>query len=484
MSLDRRRFLAAAAMLALAGCGGSDDDGVGAVSGNDGDPDDDIGVRVPLVGDARVESTVLDDAVAALDSGRVPTPQAAIITRWRQDPYARGSYSYLPAGFDPNARSALRSDVDGRVFFAGEATSDDYAGTVHGALLEGRAAADRIAASVDPGEQITVVGAGIAGIAAARQLADEGFAVAVLEGRDRIGGRLHTDHSIGVAVELGAGWIHGDDGNPLLDLAARAALRTTTPDDDDMVVYDTDGAVVDDDELERIVDRLGELDVDDERTIAEILADETAGDDAETVRLARYALTSLIEHDEAASIEDLSPASIGVGAEFDGADVVVPDGYAQILGPLLDGLAVSIGQVVVSISHDDTGVRIDLDDGAPIKTDRVLVTVPLGVLKAGDIVFDPPLPAEKQAAIAGVGMGVLDRVVLRFDERFWDAATIIGYLGDEPGLFVEWYDLTDIVGVPVIVGFNAGNVADAIAEWTDQEIIEAALSALATISGA
>ena len=390
------------------------------VSTSAGDPDDDVGVRVPNVGDARVDSTVIDEAVAALGARRVPTPQAAIITRWRQDPFAGGSYSYLPAGFDPNARSALRSDVDGRVFFAGEATSDDYAGTVHGALLEGRAAADRIAASADQGEQIIVVGAGIAGLAAARQLADAGFAVSVIEGRDRIGGRLHTDDSIGVPVELGAGWIHGDDGNPLLDLAERAGLGTLTPDDDDMVVYDTDGAVVDDGEIERIVDRLGELDVDDERTIAEILADETAGDDVETVRLARYVLTSLIEHDEAASIEDLSPASIDVGEEFDGADVVVPDGYAQILEPLLDGLAVSVGQVVVSVGHDDDGVRIGLDDGGAIETDRVLVTVPLGVLQAGDIVFDPPLPAEKQAAIAGIGMGVLDRVVFRFDDRFWD----------------------------------------------------------------
>ena len=184
----------------------------------------------------------------------------------------------------------------------------------------------------------------------------------------------------------------------------------------------------------------------------------------------------MVEHDEAASIDDLTAASIELGEEFTGADLVLPDGYVGILGPLLDGVAIEVGQVVESITHDVDGVLIGLDGGATVRSDRVLVTVPLGVLQAGDIEFDPPLPTEKQTAITELGMGVLDRVVFQFDERFWDDTTTIGFVGNEPGLFVEWYDLTDIVGVPLIVGFNAGDVADALAVRTDQEIVEAAVA--------
>ena len=67
----------------------------------------------------------------------------------------------------------------------------------------------------DAGEEdVVVVGAGMAGLAAARRLADEGVEVTVLEARERIGGRMWTDTSLGVPIDLGAAWIHGTDGNP------------------------------------------------------------------------------------------------------------------------------------------------------------------------------------------------------------------------------------------------------------------------------
>jgi monoamine oxidase len=484
VTIDRRHFLTGAALLAAAACSGSDRADDPQPSNNDTGATDGGVPELPMSSqtDVRVETAVIEEAVEAAGSADIPAPDAAIITRWRQDPFARGSYSYLPAGFDPAARTALRSDVEEQVFFAGEATSDDYAGTVHGALFEGTAAADRIAAVASDGDEIAIIGAGIAGLAAAKQLTDAGFAVFVLEGRDRIGGRLHTDESLGVPVELGAGWIHGADDNPLLELAERAGTRTLAV-DDNVIVYDTDGDEVDADDVDQIVEAFGALVLDDDRTLANILADLTTDADQETAQLARYVLASLVEHDEAASIDDLTPASIDLGEEFDGADVVLPDGYVRILGPLLDGVAIDVGQVVESITHDADGVLIGLEGGAAIRSDRVLVTVPLGVLKAGDITFDPPLPTEKRTAIEELGMGVLDRVVLRFDERFWDDTTAIGFVGNEPGLFIEWYDLTDIVGEPVIVGFNAGNVADALAVRSDQDIIEAAMRSLAAIYG-
>ena len=64
-------------------------------------------------------------------------------------------------------------------------------------------------------ERVIVVGAGMAGLVAARLLHDSGFVVTVLEARDRIGGRTWTDDSLGAPLDLGGSWVHGVDGNPL-----------------------------------------------------------------------------------------------------------------------------------------------------------------------------------------------------------------------------------------------------------------------------
>ena len=78
----------------------------------------------------------------------------------------------------------------------------------------------------------------MAGLAAARRLADAGVEVTVLEARERIGGRMWTDTSLGVPIDLGAAWIHGTEGNPIVGLAADAGAATVETDFSDVVVYD------------------------------------------------------------------------------------------------------------------------------------------------------------------------------------------------------------------------------------------------------
>jgi polyamine oxidase len=485
MTIDRRQFIAAMSATALAACSG--DDVADVTQGTpvaEPAPPPESALPSPAA-DARVPLDAIQKGVEAsgAPAASIPSPDAAIITRWRQDPFARGSYSYLAAAATPTDRDALRADVDGRVFFAGEATSLDFASTVHGALLEGRAAADRIGEEADDGDEIAIIGAGIAGLAAARQLTDQGYDVVVLEGRDRIGGRIRTDESFGFPYDLGAAWVHGDDGNPLVELIEQAQVDTLVFDTDDIVVYDSEGEEVDEADIQETLALFEDVDTTDTRTFATILDDELDDADDTTAALARYAAISIIEHDESGSLDDLTPASVDAGEDIDGNELVFPDGYAQILQPLVDGVAIEVGQIVNAIGLSDEGVLISLESGAPVRSDRVLVTVPLGVLKAGDISFEPPLPEAKRTAIQRIGMGVLDRVVLRFEERFWDDTAIIGYVNEQEGLFIEWYDMTDIVGTPVLVGFNAADVADELATRTDAQIIEAAMRALVTIYG-
>jgi monoamine oxidase len=96
--------------------------------------------------DDQTDAAVVKSAMSALQSmygPDVPAPVDWRITRWGSDPYAAGSYSFNAVGSDPEMRDALATPIDGRLFFAGEATDRWYFGTVHGAYLSGvRAAQD------------------------------------------------------------------------------------------------------------------------------------------------------------------------------------------------------------------------------------------------------------------------------------------------------------------------------------------------------
>ena len=94
---------------------------------------------------------------------------------------------------------------------------------------------------------VIVVGAGIAGLAAANELDSQGFDVIVLEARDRIGGRiLSSDEWNGPTVDLGASWIHGIENNPITDLAIKYGIETIVMDLNPRELYDYEGSLFDD----------------------------------------------------------------------------------------------------------------------------------------------------------------------------------------------------------------------------------------------
>ncbi len=424
--------------------------------------------------------------------GATPTvrrPTNALVTRWATDPWARGSYSYLAIGSTPADRESVRADVDDRLFFAGEATSTKFPATAHGALLEGRDAASRISGAISNAPTdgqasqgvVVVIGAGIAGLGAARALVERGHPVTVVEARDRVGGRIHTSTIGSQPVDLGASWIHGIDGNPLVALAEQAGAERFATDDDSIAVRDIDGETIGADALDEARDRLLGAVADGGPSVGEAadVGGRTLTADERT--LLRYALASEIEHEFAADAGQLSIAAIDEGEEFPGGDEIVPRGFRQLLTPLLGGYEVRTSTPVARIAHDANGIVVTTDMGETIAADRVLVTVPLGVLQADSIVFDPPLPDAKQASIDRLGMGVLEKVVLRFDTSFWDDTDLLGFVGAQPGEFVEWLNLLPATSTPVLVGFNAGSIATNLTTRSDTAVVAAASQALATM---
>lgn len=331
-----------------------------------------------------------------------------------------------------------------------------------------------------------VIGAGIAGIAAARDLRSRGWTVTVLEARDRIGGRVWTDASLGFPVDLGGSWIHGDEGNPLTALAREYGARTVETDDDLFAVYGPDGRPVDDDALEEIEEAFAEA-IDDppERDVPMgDIVDELAEDlSPSELRLLRWVAAGL-EVETGADLASLSARHPDPGEGFGGREMFLADGYGPIVAGLTRGLDVRLGHRVARVVHGDDGVRVATDRGA-FEADAAVVTLPLGVLQAGSVAFEPALSQRKQRAIAALRMGVLDKVVLVFPRAFWpDDVDGLGYVSGEPGEFPEFVNLQRIAGRPALVALTGGAFARAVEGRTDEAIRRRLMEILRSIFGA
>ena len=415
------------------------------------------------------------------DRGRVtvPAPTDAIITRWQDDPFAQGSSSYLKVGSTPTDRVALRTPIDDTLFFAGEATSSDYPATVHGALLSGRRAAEEALSTSESGDTIVVIGAGAAGLGCARVLADTGRSVTVVEARDRIGGRIWTVDHEGTPVDLGASWIHGIDANPLSLLAKDAGQQLGVTDYDAIVIRTAEGERLDRgpfDEVDAALDRA----LREASDLPDALARTLAVLDESQHTLAHYRAAAEVEHEFAADLADLALGAIDEGEEFGGDQVVLPGGYLRLLEPLAEDLDLRLETVVSAIRHTPGEVLIETDQGA-IDADCCVITLPLGVLQAGSVAFDPPLPRPMAAAIERLGMGLLDKAVLFFPERFWDDTEILGFAPETGSEWIEWVNLARLSGEPILMGFNAGSTAERVAALSDDEVVASTMGALRTM---
>jgi len=427
------------------------------------------GCRLPFTS----SPSVLD----SLPSYDIPSPTGYIRTNWLKDPTALGSYSYLspnPAG--AGLRRMLSEPVDGRLFFTGEATAISHPATVGGAVESGLRTAGLIS-SGRPGRTVTVVGAGASGLACARKLTDDGLDVTVLETRDVAGGRVRSEELAGVPAELGASWVQPLTGNPLVGFAEDAGIE--------LVPFEYEYDFINPAQERAGLNGEGQLHRGlrslDDKTWAQAAV--TPVSDAFPVRQTpglQWAITYDISQEYGADPEDLSVLATWEGGSYRGGDALVAGNYADLLTTAAGDLPVEFNTTVKSVDLSGDGVEIKTTGGHTFDSELAVVTVPLGVLKAGSIDFVPELPAANRSAIEGLGMGVLDKLWLAFDEVFWepDAEMFQWIDPDRPGLWAEWINGNHYLGKPMLMGLNGGSQAADLSNWSDEEVLRSGMSAL------
>ncbi|ANJ25856.1 flavin monoamine oxidase family protein [Agromyces aureus] len=443
----------------------------------------------------------------------VPRPTNMRRSAWGTDPYARGAFSFAEFGSTDQMRTRLATPIGGRLVFAGEATSSLAPGTLQGARLSGLRAAGDIAGFAEPGERIAVIGAGLAGLTAARELVDQGFEVIVIEARDRIGGRVQSvvDDAFGTPVELGS-WLVGDDEGLVGALAA--ASVGTIPFLGSAAVVRIDGTQVEPstagtDALVRAHVWSQALPHDVSVATAllqsgEVPASEAPGDDG-------VSPAGWLRHAISSGLEPLTGAAATVvsAQAWDPAQLLAPppglslptSPISGVLDQLADGLDIVLTSAVTQIATNDTRVSLRLDTGESLTVDRVVSTLPLGVLKTDQVRFQPPLPRPYQLAIAQLGMGVVDVVWLAFDAPFWRAdvaadataeaqaegeasdagspASVLSVVGGFPTV-ARWIDVGVATGSgeAVLVGVIAAAQATRLEQLSDQDFVSAVLADL------
>ncbi|MCT7974555.1 FAD-dependent oxidoreductase [Laspinema olomoucense] len=330
-------------------------------------------------------------------------------------------------------------------------------------------------------QKVLVIGAGIAGLAAARELQGQGFQVTVLEGRDRIGGRIHTSRTLGFPVDLGASWIHGITGNPITTLAQEWQIPILPTDFDNIILYNSQGNPISDRDLdlsyaiyEQIRDQAASLAENSEQDLSiasalqQVLAAQTLT--PQQSQLIEWAFNSEFVTEFGADLESLSSWYVDEGEEFDGEDYLFPQGYDKIITGLANNLEIQLQQKVTEIRYTDSGVSVTTERET-FTADAAIVTLPLGVLKSGSIKFSPELPENKQAAINRLTMGVLNKVILKFSEQFWpEDYQNLDYLHEKPPDFSEFLNLAFYTQKPALMALTGGSFARQIEQLSEGEI--------------
>ncbi|KAK1259003.1 putative polyamine oxidase 5 [Acorus gramineus] len=390
---------------------------------------------------------------------------------------------------------------------------------------------------------VVIIGAGLAGLTAAHKLhtSTPSFDIRILEAGSRIGGRIRTATFFGDRVETGATWIHGIEGSPIHDLARSIGAldpdgrpfecMDLVPDEPitvipgngtiieprivnpvtslykDMIAFGADGgegSVLGDTALKRCMeDRLsvGRF----LRSALEVYQEENPSEE-KLIEEAVFEIHENMEraHTAADDLGDLNFQTEREYKEFPGEQITIPRGYSSVIEWLASALplgAIQLNRQVVKIEWQSSGssdlssssppVRIQTKDGALFHADHVIVTVSLGVLKAGidsGGFFSPAVPQFKVGAIRSLGFGVVDKLFLQLGETYTDGFPSLQFAFDRrrktelPLWLQQMATLSPVYrGSRVLLGWFAGKEALTLESLSEGEVLSGVETLMASV---
>ena len=331
---------------------------------------------------------------------------------------------------------------------------------------------------------VIVIGAGAAGLAAARELSAAQLKAIVLEARGRIGGRINT-HFDQWPIELGAEFVHGKPPETLA-IAKHAGLKlqsipnrhwhmhdgVLTKSDEfwskvEDVTKDMSHYAGPDQDFATFLDRYNREDI---RSIATLYVEGFHAAHAD-----RISLLGLNKTNEAASEID------------DDKQFRVESGYVHVVQALYDeavaaGAVVHLGAVVETVNWKRNEVEVVTTTSRSFKARRLIVTLPLTLMQTGQVRFEPPLN-EQQVQAGKLAMGHVIKVMLRFREPFWEQLQELKdmtFIHAPAELLPTWWTQFP-VKTPVLAGWAGGTRAEVLTVESDDALLDHAIRALSRI---
>ncbi|KAL3928040.1 MAG: hypothetical protein SGBAC_012821 [Bacillariaceae sp.] len=342
-----------------------------------------------------------------------------------------------------------------------------------------------------------IVGAGWAGLAAANLLVKRGVEnIRILEAKGHIGGRAYTEThewaGENIPIDMGAMWLHGASKNILNKLALKYNVKTPLSTYDTMI-FKSDGTSYDHDEVEEYREALFEegfflaqadqqkkTDYDEPlQKSCDAFLDQLGSQ--EDKKLTKWFLRSCIEMEYSGLLADHSlwwwNDDYDLGGSVDTDDYFVPQGHNSLLHPFASWLQendkIQLNAPVTCIDYQDKNVThvhyVCEDDKNSLicRAKKVIVTVPLGVLKTDRISFLPKLPRRTQKSIRRLGMGKMNKVFMIWSKEdvFWPHDTeVLGDIEERDSNFIFCNPRQHNGDLPLLFAFFQGSLADAAEE--------------------
>lgn len=350
----------------------------------------------------------------------------------------------------------------------------------------------------EPVTRVIVIGAGFSGIIAANILKTHGVDV-VIEADACIGGRTKTISMDGRKIETGAAWIHSPTKNPLSELTKVFSLEQKKFSLND--IYSNLQLVNDQgdkintskfDEVMALVDIVEEKlmesihDFSHKQTVAEILDLELENiSDIYLRDWVRFIIKTGLEADLATEVENISLANYSVNTIYEGEDDIVVEGYSTLLNHLAKNIKIYCNSEVSEIRQTANKITACCTNGHTENGSHIIICVPLGVLKSNRIKFTPNLSIKKQEAIKNLGFGHFEKLILQFDQAFWNTIdkNIKGILIQGNHMFPYWIDISHDHSSSLLAAHISGKMAEKFSTLSLNEVTEIAIKTLKDIYG-